>query len=109
MQIRKWSLLALAIAAATSQMTYAAANDDSKDIGVEQLAQGMEDSSQGQSKGFIEDSDLTLLNRNVAFYKNFRNNNNAADNGGVNSNKTTVTSEAKQQCSPSLRGIPKAR
>lgn len=87
MQIKKWSLMALAIAAATSQMTYAAANDDSKDIGVEQLAQGMEDSSQGQSKGFIEDSDLTLLNRNVAFYKNFRNNNNAADNGGVNSNQ----------------------
>ena len=77
MQMKKWSLMALAIAAATTQMVYAAdvtsTNDDSKDIGVEQLAQGMANSSQGQSKGFIEESDLVLLSRNVAFYKNFRN------------------------------------
>ena len=77
MQMKKWSLMALAIAAATTQMVYAAdvttTNDDSKDIGVEQLAQGMADSSQGQSKGFIEESDLVLLSRNVAFYKNYRN------------------------------------
>lgn len=77
MQIKTCSVLALAISAATLQLTYAAdatmANDDSKDIGTEQLALGMEGSSQGLAKGFIEDSTLTLESRNVFFYKNFRN------------------------------------
>lgn len=57
MQIYKWSAMALAIAAATSQLTYA----------------GEESSSQAQSKGFIEDSSLLLESRNVALYRNFRN------------------------------------
>jgi imipenem/basic amino acid-specific outer membrane pore len=77
MKIKKWSLLALAIAAATTQLSYAAdaamANDDSKDIGTEQLAQSMKGSSQGQSKGFIEDSSLTLESRNFGYYRNFKN------------------------------------
>ena len=65
----------MAITAATSQLAYAAevADDDSKDIGPELLAQGMSGSSQAQAGGFIEDSDLTLLSRNMAYYKNFRN------------------------------------
>ena len=75
MKRSKWSILALAITAATSQLAYAAevANDDSKDIGPELLAQGLSGSSQAQSTGFIEGSDLTLLSRNMAYYKNFRN------------------------------------
>lgn len=77
MQIKKYSLLALAITAATTQQAYcvdeAMANDNSKSIGTEQLALGMKGSSQDQSKGFIEDSDLLLESRNVVFYKNFRN------------------------------------
>jgi imipenem/basic amino acid-specific outer membrane pore len=54
MQAMKWSVIALAIAAGTSQMAMA--------------------SSQSESNGFIEDADLTLLNRNFAFYRDFRNN-----------------------------------
>lgn len=75
MQIHKWSLLALAIAATSSPLAYAAeeANDDSKDVGAEMLAQEMSGSSQAQASGFIEGSGLTLLSRNMAFYKNFRN------------------------------------
>lgn len=75
MQIHQWSILALAITAATSQLAYAAevANDDSKDIGSEILAQEMSGSSQAQAAGFIEGSGLTLLSRNMAYYKDYKN------------------------------------
>lgn len=62
MQMKKWSILALSIAAATSQLAYADENDDM----VEQ-----EISSQAASNGFFEDADLSLLNRNYAFYRDF--------------------------------------
>lgn len=67
MQVMKWSVMALAIAAATSQMAYADEQDDSTthEVATEEL------SSQAASNGFIEDADLTLLNRNFAFYRNF--------------------------------------
>lgn len=48
MQVMKWSVLALAVTAGTTQMAFASAQSD--------------------SKGFVEDSDLSLLNRN--FYYN---------------------------------------
>ncbi|MGB4074252.1 OprD family porin [Pseudomonas sp.] len=86
MQMKTCSALALAISVATLQLAYAA-----DEVAVEQLAQGLADSSQGQSKGFIEDSSLTLLSRNVALYRNLKNNNNAADSlDGVNSSQNYV-------------------
>jgi imipenem/basic amino acid-specific outer membrane pore len=59
--------MALAIAAATSQMAYATEDDDSTthEVAVQDV------SSQAASNGFIEDADLQLLNRNYAFYRNF--------------------------------------
>jgi imipenem/basic amino acid-specific outer membrane pore len=54
MQMMKWSVMALAIAAATTQLAVA--------------------SSQSESKGFVEDSDLQLLNRNYFFQRDFKNN-----------------------------------
>ena len=47
MQAMKWSILALAVAAGTTQLAFA--------------------DQQSQSKGFVEDSKLTLLNRNYYF------------------------------------------
>lgn len=87
MQMKTCSALALAIAAATMQLAYAATDD----VATEQLAQGLKDSSQGQSQGFIEGSSLTLLSRNVARYRNLKNNNNAADSlDGLNSSQNYV-------------------
>ncbi|MDP3844947.1 MAG: OprD family porin [Pseudomonas sp.] len=54
MQMMKWSVMALAIAAATTQLAVA--------------------SSQSDSKGFVEDSTLDLLSRNFAFQRDFKNN-----------------------------------
>src|SRR3990167_2035204 len=54
MQVMKWSVIALAVAAGSTQMAVA--------------------SSQSESKGFIEDSSLQLLNKNYFFYRDFRNN-----------------------------------
>ncbi|WP_339082728.1 OprD family porin [Pseudomonas sp. TMP9] len=54
MQVMKWSVIALAVAAGSTQMAMA--------------------SSQSDSKGFIEDSDLTLKNRNYFFQRDFKNN-----------------------------------
>jgi imipenem/basic amino acid-specific outer membrane pore len=91
MQIKTCSALALAISLATLQMAYAA-----DEVAVEQLAQGLAGSTQGQSKGFIEDSTLSLLNRNVAINRNFKNNNNAAANAadgvndGINTNQGSI-------------------
>ncbi|MDT4844934.1 Porin D [compost metagenome] len=50
----KWSALALAVTAGSMQLAFA--------------------SAQGESKGFLEDSSLTLLNKNYTFYRNFLNN-----------------------------------
>ncbi|TWI58594.1 imipenem/basic amino acid-specific outer membrane pore [Pseudomonas duriflava] len=47
MQVMKWSIIALAVAAGTTQMAVA--------------------SEQSESKGFVEDSSLTLINRNYYF------------------------------------------
>jgi imipenem/basic amino acid-specific outer membrane pore len=69
MQMMKWSVMALAVAAATSQLAYADEQDDSSthEVAVEDV------SSQAASNGFFEDADLQLLNRNFAFYRNFKN------------------------------------
>lgn len=71
MQVMKWSVMALAIAAATSQMAYAVDEADSKNYDTENAAPSEGLSSQAKSNGFLEDADLTLLNRNFAFYRNF--------------------------------------
>jgi imipenem/basic amino acid-specific outer membrane pore len=54
MQMMKWSVMALAIAAATTQLAVA--------------------SSQSDAKGFVEDSTLDLLSRNFAFQRDNKNN-----------------------------------
>lgn len=58
MQVMKWSVIALAVAAGTSQMAVA--------------------SSQSESKGFIEDSSFDIFTRVLYFNRDFR-------NGGENS------------------------
>jgi imipenem/basic amino acid-specific outer membrane pore len=60
MQLKKLSFIALAVAAASSQLAQA--------------------SAQSESKGFVEDSNLVLLNKNYAFYRDFRNNSSADQN-----------------------------
>lgn len=67
MQVMKWSVMALAIAAATAQMAYATEEDDSTTHAMPEETV----SSQAASNGFLEDADLQLLNRNFAFYRNF--------------------------------------
>ncbi|MEX6500940.1 OprD family porin [Pseudomonas zhanjiangensis] len=62
MQVMKWSVIALAVAAGTTQMAVA--------------------SSQSESKGFVEDSSLNILNRNYYFNRDFRN---GASNGASSS------------------------
>ena len=53
MQVMKWSVIALAVAAGTSQMAVA--------------------SSQSESNGFIEDSSFNIFNRAMYFNRDFRN------------------------------------
>ncbi|WP_342650784.1 OprD family porin [Pseudomonas sp. REB1044] len=53
MRVMKWSMIALAVAAGTSQMAVA--------------------SSQDESKGFVEDSKLNVKMRNLYFSRDFRN------------------------------------
>src|SRR5690606_34003512 len=53
MQMMKWSALALAVAAGTSQVAFA--------------------SAQSESKGFIEDSKLDVFSRALYFNRDFRN------------------------------------
>jgi imipenem/basic amino acid-specific outer membrane pore len=53
MQAMKWSILALAVAAGTTQLAFA--------------------DQQSESKGFVEDSKLTLLNRNYYFNRDLKN------------------------------------
>lgn len=66
MQMMKWSVMALAVAAATTQLAYA-------DVQDEPLAQESL-SSQAKSNGFMEDSTLDLLSRNYAFQRDYKNN-----------------------------------
>ena len=54
MQVMKWSVIALAVAAGTSQLALA--------------------SAQSESKGLVEDSSLNILNRNLYFNRDFQNN-----------------------------------
>ena len=54
MRVMKWSIIALAVAAGTSQLAMA--------------------SSQDESKGFVEDSSLNVKLRNLYFSRDFRNN-----------------------------------
>ncbi|HEY6609805.1 MAG TPA: OprD family porin [Pseudomonas sp.] len=60
MQMMKLSAIAFAVAASTSQLAMA--------------------SAQSESKGFVEDSNLVLLNKNYAFYRDFRNNDSSRQN-----------------------------
>ncbi|MGP3789387.1 OprD family porin [Pseudomonas sp. B392_1p] len=53
MHVMKWSVIALAVAAGTSQLALASAQSD--------------------SQGFVEDSSLNILNRNLYFFRDFRN------------------------------------
>ncbi|QNH05480.1 imipenem/basic amino acid-specific outer membrane pore [Ectopseudomonas composti] len=62
MQVMKWSVIALAVAAGTSQMAVA--------------------SSQSESNGFIEDSSFNIFNRALYMNRDFRN--------GPNSNSTSA-------------------
>ncbi len=54
MKVMKWSVIAMAVAAGTSQMALA--------------------SSQSESEGFVEGSSLTILNRNLYMNRDFRGN-----------------------------------
>lgn len=54
MQVMKWSVIAMAVAAGTSQMAFA--------------------SSQSESEGFVEGSSLTIFNRNLYMNRDFRDN-----------------------------------
>ena len=60
MQVMKWSALALAVTAGTTQLAFA--------------------SAQSESKGFVEDSSFDVLNKNFFLHRDFRNN--GAGNGG---------------------------
>ncbi len=61
MQVMKWSVIALAVAAGTSQMVVA--------------------SSQSESNGFIEDSSFNIFNRVLYMNRDFRNGPNTAGTG----------------------------
>lgn len=58
MRVMKWSIIALAVAAGTSQLAMA--------------------SSQDESKGFVEDSSLNVKLRNLYFSRDYRNNDHTA-------------------------------
>ncbi|MET1078838.1 MAG: OprD family porin [Pseudomonas sp.] len=62
MQVMKWSVIALAVAAGSTQMAVA--------------------SSQADSKGFVEDSSLNVLSRALYMNRDYR-------NGGANTNSVT--------------------
>lgn len=62
MQVMKWSALALAVTAGTTQLAFA--------------------SAQSESKGFVEDSSFDIFNRALYMNRDFR-------NGGANTNKVT--------------------
>ncbi|MFJ2981270.1 MULTISPECIES: OprD family porin [unclassified Pseudomonas] len=61
MRVMKWSMIALAVSAGTSQLAFASAQDE--------------------SKGFIEDSQLNVKTRMLYFSRDFRNNDRDPDTG----------------------------
>ncbi|CDM41652.1 OprD family porin [Ectopseudomonas oleovorans] len=61
MQVMKWSVIALAVAAGTSQLAFA--------------------SAQSESNGFVEDSSLNVLTRSLYFNRDWRNGNPRAADG----------------------------
>ncbi|WP_276488753.1 OprD family porin [Ectopseudomonas mendocina] len=61
MQVMKWSVIALAVAAGTSQLAFA--------------------SAQSESNGFVEDSSLNVLSRSVYFNRDWRNGPGGNDDG----------------------------
>ncbi|MBX9756325.1 MAG: OprD family porin [Pseudomonadaceae bacterium] len=66
MQIMKWSVMALAIAAATTQLAYA--GDEQDDSLTSQTL-----SSQAKATGFVEGSTVDLLSRNFALNRDYKN------------------------------------
>ena len=84
MQMMKWSVMALAIAAATTQMAYADVQDDA--------AQTENLSSQAKSNGFLEDSTAELLSRNFAFNRDYKNNDSNTVNEWAQGEMLTLTS-----------------
>ena len=73
MQMMKWSVIALAVAAGTSQMALA--------------------SSQSDSKGFVEDSSLNILSRNLYINRDYHRGGDAADYNNASANPAGYTEE----------------
>ncbi len=71
MQMMKWSVMALAIAAATSQLAYADETSP-EDADVAKAAAMKEGSSQAKSNGFIEDSSFDLFSRAMYMNRDFK-------------------------------------
>jgi len=73
MQMMKWSVIALAVAAGTSQMALA--------------------SSQSESKGFVEDSSLNILSRNLYINRDYHRDGSAANYNNASANPAGYTEE----------------
>ena len=73
MQMMKWSVIALAVAAGTSQMALA--------------------SNQSDSKGIVEDSSLSILSRNLFINRDYHRGGNAADYNNASNNPAGYTEE----------------
>lgn len=73
MQMMKWSVIALAVAAGTSQMALA--------------------SSQSDSKGFVEDSSLNILSRNLYINRDYHSGGDAANYNNASANPAGYTEE----------------
>ena len=73
MQMMKWSVIALAVAAGTSQMALA--------------------SSQSDSKGFVEDSSLNILSRNLYINRDYHRGGDAANYSNASANPAGYTEE----------------
>lgn len=73
MQMMKWSVIALAVAAGTSQMALA--------------------SSQSDSKGFVEDSSLNILSRNLYINRDYHRGGDAANYNNASANPAGYTAE----------------
>ncbi|MCQ4279091.1 OprD family porin [Pseudomonas stutzeri] len=72
MQVMKWSVIAMAVAAGTSQMAFA--------------------SSQSESEGFVEGSSLTVLNRNLYMNRDARDDGFSRDDG-IDGNRQSYREE----------------
>ncbi|MEA1607223.1 OprD family porin [Pseudomonas spirodelae] len=73
MQVMKWSVIALAVAAGTTQMAMA--------------------SSQSESKGFVEDSSLNILSRNLYINRDFHRGGDATNYSNSSDNPKGYTEE----------------